>query len=79
MAEEINREEYLQRILEEIKERKKKGKRSLVRMGARIDHNVVGYIREYFENRKNEYLIEITNKCNSCKTKWDIIIYFIKD
>lgn len=77
MVSEQNNEQYLQELLSEIELRKSKGKHSLVRINAEIDHNLVRYIKRYFE-QKPDYLVEISNKCKSCKNKWDIVIYFIK-
>ena len=74
---EFTREQYLEKILNDLEKNKAKGKKTLVKIGERIDFNIAKYIKEYFENEEN-YLIEITNKCSSCKNKYDIIIYTIK-
>jgi hypothetical protein len=77
MLSEQENKKYLQGLLAEIELKKDKGKRSLVRINAPIDHNTVHYIQNYFED-KNDYLVEISNNCTGCKNKWDVMIYFIK-
>jgi len=71
----INRESYLQGLLDEIERAKANGKRSVYRISTKISPDIAKYVENYFKNNLS-YTIEI-KFCRNCKNTYDIVIHFI--
>ena len=72
-----NKEEYLERLLVDLKAKEEQGAKGLFRIGERINHNTADYVKNYFSG-KPEYRIDV-HSCGGCRGSiWDIVIWFIK-
>jgi len=71
----INRETYLQGLLDEIERAKINGKKSVYRINTKISPDIAGYVENYFKSNPS-YIIEI-KFCQNCKNTYDIVIHFI--
>ena len=69
----IDKEAYLQRLLERVEGNRISGISRTVRINEKINQEIVNYILDYFKN-KPDYRVEII-KCRNCKNVWDIVIH----
>ena len=69
-----NGEEYLNEILKEIELKKLQRKHIIYRINNKLTDQVVGFVKTYF-NDKKEYDVEFI-KCKKAKNVWDLIILF---
>lgn len=67
-----NKEEFLEKVLKDIEEKKRREAPYVFYIGLRAKDSVVKYVKEYIEHN-TIYSIE-ANKCTSCTGTWNIVI-----
>jgi len=72
----MDKEEYLDKLLEEIEAKKNAGKNGVYKINEKIPDNTAKYVEKYLKENTNHRIR--FERCASCKKTWDIIIMFTK-
>lgn len=70
----MTKEEYLNKILEEIAQAKAQHRNGVFKINEKIPDDIAKYTRDFL-TANTKYRIEF-RKCSTCRRTWDVIIIF---